>query len=209
VIGAIAKAAKKGKNSEEEEVTEGQAKHEPGFDDLARKIRERYSAAKEQANRGVQQGENASSQPPARPVKPSPASASPRRPVPSISPTKYPAGQKSPMFEVTRQPQIKKPAAYPMQPEQEGPTLRVVKGLEESKVGAPLMVEKPTLQKVEPGLQRVDALTSENAKVSGEVEIHQQHPYLAELAGQYATQDGLRKAILNYEILGPPLALRE
>ncbi len=35
------------------------------------------------------------------------------------------------------------------------------------------------------------------------------HPYLADLAEQYADPNGLRKAILSYEILGAPLALRE
>ncbi len=112
------------------------------------------------------------------------------------------------MFEVTRatgRPEVEKPVTYT----QEGPTLRVVKGLEQKNVAAHLTVEKPTLQKVEPDLQKVDALTSENAKVSSEVEIHQQHPYLAELAGQFTHADGLRKAILNYEILGPPLSLRD
>jgi hypothetical protein len=34
-------------------------------------------------------------------------------------------------------------------------------------------------------------------------------PYLAELAAQYATRDGVRKAILTYEILGPAIAMRE
>ena len=92
---------------------------------------------------------------------------------------------------------------------QEGPTLKVVDGLEWTNVGTPLTVEKPTLQKVESALQKVDAITSENAKVSGEVEIHQQHPYLAELAEQFTHADGFRKAILNYEILGPPLSLRD
>ena len=92
-------------------------------------------------------------------------------------------------------------------PEQEGPTLRVVKGLEEPNVGTPLPVDKPTLQRVEPDLHKVDAITSENAKVSSEVEIIH-HQYLLDLAEQYATQDGFRKAILNYEILGPPVSLR-
>jgi len=83
---------------------------------------------------------------------------------------------------------------------QEGPTLKVVKGLEQTNVGTHLSIEKPRMQKVESAL---------NAKASGEVEIHHQHPYLAELAKQYATRDGFRRAILNYEILGPPLALRD
>jgi hypothetical protein len=161
LFSAIAKA-RAGKKGGEKELSEGQEEQKPSFDDLAEKIRERYSAAKEQANRGVQQGENASSQPPARTPQSKPPP--PRRPEP------IPA---------------KKPVAPPMY-SQEGPTL-----------------------KVEPDLHKVDAITPENAKVSSEVEIHQQHSYLAELAEQYATQDGFRKAILNYEILGPPLALRE
>ena len=185
LLGAIAKA-RSGKKGEEKGLSEGQKKQEPGFDDLAKKIRERYSAAKEQASRAAQQEENEQFQPPAMIPQPKPP---PRRPEP------IPA---------------KKPVTYSMQstPEQEGPTLRVVKGLEQSKVGTHLTVEKPTLQKVEPGLQKVDALTSENAKVSSEVEIIH-HQYLSELAEQYSTADGFRKAILNYEILGPPLALRD
>ena len=201
LVGTIAKAAQKGKKGTQEESPEGGEKQEPGFDELAKKIRERYSAAREQVKREAQQGGNEQFMPPASAPQPKP-------------PIRYPAGPKSPMFEVTKaagQPQIKKPVAYPMQstPEQEGPKLKVVKGLEQTNVGAHLTVEKPTMQKVESALHKVDAITSENAKASGEVEIHQQHPYLAELAEQYATQDGFRKAILNYEILGPPLALRE
>jgi hypothetical protein len=185
LFSAIAKAAQKGKKGEEKELSEGQEEQKPSFDDLAKKIRERYSAAKGQVKIEAQQGGNEQFQSPARMPQPKPP---PRRPEPI--PTRRPA--------------------YQMQstPEQEGPTLRVVKGLEQSKVGTHLTVEKPTLQKVEPGLQKVDALTSENAKVSSEVEIIH-HQYLSELAEQYATQDGFRKAILNYEILGPPLSLRD
>jgi hypothetical protein len=153
--------------------------------EVADKIRERYAKAKEQAKIEAQQGINEQFMPPARTPQPKPPP--PRRPESAPD---------------------KKPVAPPIY-SQEGPTLKVVDGLEWASVGTPITVEKPTLQKVEPNLQKVDAITSENAKVSGEVEIHQQHPYLAELAGQYATQDGFRKAILNYEILGPPLALRE
>jgi predicted DNA-binding protein (UPF0251 family) len=176
LFSAIAKA-RSGKKGEEKELSEGQKKQEPGFDDLAKKIRERYTAAREQARRGVEQEEDEQFQPPAMAPQPKPA---------------------------------KKPIAPPMYvQEEEGPTLRVVKGLEQTNVGDDLEIEKPTMQKVESALHKVDALTSENAKASGEVVIHQQHPYLAELAEQYATQNGFRKAILNYEILGPPLALRE
>ena len=44
--------------------------------------------------------------------------------------------------------------------------------------------------------------------VSEATEIAQSQ-YLRELAKQYANVDDLRKAILHYEILGPPVALRE
>jgi hypothetical protein len=183
LFAAIAKA-RAGKKGEEKELSEGHEKPQPSFDDLAKKIRERYSAAKEQARRAAEQDENERLEPLAQAPQPK---SPPRRPEP------MPA---------------KQPIAPPMYA-QEGPTLKVVDGLEWANVGTPITVEKPTLQKVEPDLHKVDAITSENAKVSSEVEIHQQHPYLAELAEQYATKGGLRKAILNYEILGPPLALRE
>jgi hypothetical protein len=207
LFSAIAKAKQKGKKGAEGDLTEGKDKHEPGFDDLAKKIRERYAAAKEQARRAAQQDENGRLESPAQAPRPN-AAATPYRGMPPASPTQSTAGPKSPMFEVTRatgRPEVKKPVTYA----QEGPTLKVVDGLEWTNVGTPITVEKPTLQKVEPGLQKVDAITPENAKASGEVEIHQQHPYLAELAEQFTHADGFRKAILNYEILGPPLSLRD
>ena len=74
------------------------------------------------------------------------------------------------MFEVAKtagQPQIKKPVTYAP----EGPTLRVVKGLQNANVGDHLEIEKPSLLKVDSTLQKVEEITSENAKVSGEVEI--------------------------------------
>ena len=184
LFGAIAKAAQKGKKGTEK-AAEGQEKHELGFDDLAKKIRERYAEAQKEAGGEVQERENEQFFPPAR--SPQPETPLPRRP--ESGPPRKPA--------------------YQMQstPEQEGPKLRVVKGLEEPGVGTPLPVDKPILQKVEPDLQKLDALTSENAKVSGEVEIIHHH-YISELAEQYSTADGFRKAILNYEILGPPVALR-
>jgi hypothetical protein len=184
LFGAIAKA-RSGKKGEEKGLSEGQKKQKPGFDDLARKIRERYSAAKEQAKREAQQGGNEQFMPPAKTPQP--------KPPPPRRPESIPA----------------KKAIPPPMYSQERPTLRVVKGLEQTNVDDHLEIEKPTMQKVESASHKVDAITSKNAKVSSEVEIHQQHPYLAELAEQYATQDGFRKAILNYEILGPPLALRE
>ena len=162
VVGAIAKAAQKGKKGAEEPA-ESQEKHESGFDYLAKKIRERYSAAKEQAK-------NEQFSPPARVSQP--------KTPPSRRPEPIP---------------VKKPIAPPVYA-QEGPTLKVVNGLEWT-------------NKVEPGLQKVGAPTSENAKVSSEAEIIH-HQYLLELSKQYTTQDGFRKAILNYEILGPPVSLR-
>ena len=187
LFGAIAKAAQKGKKGTEGESAKGQEKHESGFDGLAKKIRERYAEAQKEAGRAAQERENEQFSPPVR-------SSQPKIPPPR-GPEPIP----------TRKP------AYQMRntSEQEGPTLRVVRGLEQTNVRTPLAVEKPTLQKVELYLQKVDALTPKNANVSSEVEIHHQHPYLAELAEQYATRDDLRRAILNYEILGPPLALRD
>jgi hypothetical protein len=183
LFGAIAKA-RGGKKGEEKELPKDQETHESSFDDLAQKIRDRYIAAREQAKKEAQQGGNEQFQPPA--MAPQPKQPLPRRPEP------IPA---------------KKPVAPPVYA-QEGPTLRVVKGLEQASVGDHLTVEKPTMQKVDSALQKVDAITSENAKVSADVEIIH-HQYLSELAEQYATQDGFRKAILNYEILGPPISLRE
>jgi hypothetical protein len=209
LFSAIAKA-RAGKKGVEEKPTEVKEKHQPSFDDLAKKIRERYSAAKEQARRAAQQDENGRLEPPpAQAPRPNTAER-PYRTVPPAAPMQPAAGPKPPMFEVARaagQLQIKKPVALPMQ-YQEGPTLKVVKGLQNANVGEHLEIEKPNLLKVDSALQKVEEITSENAKVSGEVEVIH-HQYLSELAEQYATQDGFRKAILNYEILGPPLALRD
>jgi hypothetical protein len=65
-------------------------------------------------------------------------------------------------------------------------------------------VEKPSAEQLTPPLAEehpAEPVTAIGAVVP--------HPYLAELAEQYADPDGLRKAILHYEILGTPLALRE
>jgi hypothetical protein len=183
VVGAISKAAQKGKKGTETESEPPEESEGTSFDDLARKIRERYAEAKEQAKIEAQQGGNEQFQPPARTPQPKPPPL--RRPEPTPA---------------------KKPIAPPMYAP-EGPTLKVVKGLQNANVGDHLEIEKPTLQKVEPDLHKVDALTSENAKVSSEVEVIH-HQYLLELAEQYATADGFRKAILNYEILGSPVSLR-
>lgn len=178
LLGAIAKAVQKGKKGTETESSQVDK-------EIADKIRERYAQAPKKAGRAVRERENEQYQPPARPSQP--RMPPPRRPEPI--PTRKPA--------------------YPMQstPDQEVSKLKVVKGLEKPNVGTPLPLDKPTLQKAEPDLQKIDALTPENAKVSGEVEIIHRH-YLSELAEQYSTADGFRKAILNYEILGPPVALR-
>lgn len=183
-VSAISKAAQKGKKGTEAEPEQLEKEgEEHSFEDLASKIRERYSAAKEQAKKEAQQGGNEQFSPPARAPQPKPPA--PRRPEP------IPA---------------KKPITPPVYAQDE-PMLRVVKGLTQTNVSTHITVEKPTMQKVEPDLHKVDALTSENAKVSGEVEIIH-HQYLSELGEQYSTSDGFRKAILNYEILGPPVSLR-
>jgi hypothetical protein len=193
VFSAISKAVQKGKKGTEEEPAHGEEKHQPGFDELAKKIRERYAEAQKEANRGDQQGKNAQFQPPARPVVSQTVPVSPR---PAMTPPQSYQAASKPMFEVTRTP--------------EGPTLKVVKELEKPLVNIPVTVERPTLQKVEPAIEKVEGITSDVPMVSTKTEIpHLEHPYLAELSAQYATRDGFRKAILNYEILGPPLAFRE
>jgi len=55
--------------------------------------------------------------------------------------------------------------------------------------------------------QPLEDLTKEQLTL--EIHADEPHPYLAELAEQFANTDGLRKAILNQEILGKPLALRD
>jgi hypothetical protein len=93
---------------------------------------------------------------------------------------------------------------------QDGPTLKVVKGLEKPAVNVQVGVEKPILEKVDSGIERVEGITSDVPMVSTAAEIpHMESPYLSELAAQYSTRDGFRKAILSYEILGPPIALRQ
>lgn len=62
-------------------------------------------------------------------------------------------------------------------------------------------VEKPSMEQLAPSLAE--------ERLTDIVHIVEPHPYLAELAEQYTDPDGLRKAILHYEILGTPLALRE
>jgi hypothetical protein len=196
VVGAISKAAQKGKKGTEAEPEEpSEVGGEPSFDDLAKKIRERYTQAKEEAmkQREVQQGAKPAHQPPARPPKPIPSP----RPTPSITRPEYPARPKPPLYEVNKTPSGTG----------EGPTLRVVKGLEKPAVNASVSIEKPILRRVESGLEKVEGITSDVPMVSTGAGPKQPH-YLTELVEQYSTTDGFRKAILNYEILGPPVGLR-
>lgn len=65
-------------------------------------------------------------------------------------------------------------------------------------------VEKPSAEQPAPPLAE-----EHPAELDAAFGATAPHPYLAELAEQYADPDGLRKAILHYEILGTPLALRE
>jgi hypothetical protein len=197
VLGAISKAVHKGKKGTEAEPEPNEGDEEHSFEDLASKIRQRYTEAKEQAEkRASEQGRETTQQPPARPVIKSEPAPVPARQAPRMPPPMYQTGPKQPMFEVTKA--------------QDGPTLKVVKGLEKPPVNVRVAVEKPILQKVEPGIEKVEGITSDVPMVSTAPEIpHLESPYLAELAAQYATRDGFRKAVLNYEIFGPPLSLRE
>jgi hypothetical protein len=62
-------------------------------------------------------------------------------------------------------------------------------------------IEKPSAE------QPVPSLVGE--RLTEMVHAAEPHPYLADIAEQYSDPDGLRKALLHYEILGTPLALRE
>jgi hypothetical protein len=192
-LSAVSKAFQKKKGAETEPRPSEEAE-EPSFDDLARKIRERYAEAKDQAEKkATGRGGETAQQPPARPAVKPPAAPRPASVV--IPPPRYQAAPK-PMFEVTKQP--------------EGPTLKVVKGLEGPAVNVPVGVEKPILQRVEPGIEKVEGITAEVPMVSTETgTIYKENPYLTELMEQYSTRDGFRKAILNYEILGPPISMRD
>ncbi len=197
VISAISKAAQKRKKGAETETEPPEESEETSFDELAKKIRQRYAEAKEQAakNREAQQGGKTPQQPPAKPVKPTTAPVTPR-PATTAPSSRYETSAKQPMYEVTKL--------------SEEATLRVVKSLEKPAVNVPVKVERPVLDKVEPAIKKIEGIHSDVPMVSTEAEIlYMEHPYLAELAAQYATRDGFRKAILNYEILGPPLSLRD
>jgi hypothetical protein len=65
-------------------------------------------------------------------------------------------------------------------------------------------IEKPSAEQLAPPLAE-----EHPAELDAAIGAMASHPYLTELAEQYTEPDGLRKAILHYEILGTPLALRE
>jgi hypothetical protein len=62
-------------------------------------------------------------------------------------------------------------------------------------------IEKPSTEQLVPSLA--------GEQPTEMVHTVEPHPYLADIAEQYSDPDGLRKALLHYEILGTPLALRE
>jgi hypothetical protein len=76
------------------------------------------------------------------------------------------------------------------------------------------MVEEPGLPQVQPEIQELPEYTSKTVKgleamrVRTPAEIDRTK-YLAELLSDYTDPEGLRRAILHYEILGRPLSLRD
>jgi len=183
LVGAIVKAVQKSKagTQQPEKPTKPREKQEPSFEELAKKIQQKYARAKEEARRAAQEREIEEAKPPIGRIEP--------KPVIQIKP--------QPQQEIAAKPAV---ATY------ESPTIRVLKNLESPE--APVTVERPVLENVEPIFEKAEGLTPEGATVSTEPEIIH-HEYLRELIGQYSTTDGFRKAILSYEILGKPVGMRE
>ena len=79
------------------------------------------------------------------------------------------------------------------------------------------MIEKPVVEELKPALKPASVVSEELPEIKEEHPVEPpiaagaeitQSKYLTELAKQYANVDDLRKAILHYEILGPPVTLR-
>jgi hypothetical protein len=164
LFGAIAKAVaagKKGQQPEPEQKARGKP-HQPDFDDLVKIVRERYTAAREQAKWGAEE--------------------------PAVMPRPTP-----------------QPYQVPAQPARvEAETVPKLPFVEVTIPAVTPKVEKPSLEQLAPSLAEEHPAESDAV-----ISTTSPHPYLTELAEQYTEPDGLRKAILHYEILGKPLALRE
>ena len=120
-------------------------------------------------------------------------------------------------------PQVAKPQVRQRPRKAVGPRLAVQKFVTEAEqavehVLEPLEVPKPKLSapipRVQAELEELPEFTSETIKrlehkYAGTAAETPQAKYLSEILLDYADPDELRRAILHYEILGKPLALRE
>ena len=134
----------------------------------------------------------------------------PRRPVGPAPPKRY-------------RPQVAKPQVQQPPRKPVGPRPAVQKFVTEAEqavepVLEPLEVPKPKLSvpipRVQAKLQELPEFTGKTIeklehKYTGAVTETAQAEYLSEILLDYADPDELRRAILHYEILGKPLALRE
>jgi len=167
VIAAIAKVAQKKGGQGEQKPQRPQRQMD--FDEIARTIRQRYTAAREAVKKEAQ--------------GPAPIPQQTAQPRPMAQPQKFPQPRPAPSIQLPLRPQPEVTApAMPQMPEEQ------------------LTKEPPAFSEEQ---HFTESFTSAIA-----AETHP-YPYLAELANQYSDPDGLRKAILNYEILNLPLALRE
>jgi hypothetical protein len=185
LFSAIAKAVagKKGEQPQMEQKAKGKPA-QPGFVDLIKMVRQKYSEAQEQIRKETEQGAQRFEPPalssvegPAQPTRPKPATVPPHQPRPQykLSVTPGPVQIYGPR-------QMEKTIKPPL--------------LEKTIPVAQEDIDKPV-----PSLKEV--------KISETIHKLGPHPYLAELLKEYAQPNGLRKAFLNYEIFGKPLALRD
>jgi hypothetical protein len=158
-----------------------------------------------------------------RPIKPQPSSApstakpgaapAPKRPV-------RPASKIQPRPQIHRprptkrtivRPRPAVPRPTPAKPDVELAPVELLKELQPK--GQQLSVPTPKLAEVKPEIEQLPDFTAKTVKklAPKDARLISQTPstkYLADILSDYADAGSLRRAILHYEVLGKPLALR-
>ncbi len=149
-----------------------------------------------------------------RPIKPQPGAApAPKRPVtpaPEIQPLPQIQRPRPPKKTVVR-PRAGVPTPTSAKPDVELAPVELLKELQPK--GQQLSVPTPKLAQVKPEFKELPDFTAKAVKklAPKDARLISQTPpakYLAGILADYADPEGLRRAILHYEILGKPLSLR-
>lgn len=192
LFSAIAKVVA-GKKGEQPQVGQKTAV-KPGFENLINIVRQKYAEAQEQIRKESEQGAKRIEPPAQTSVE---RHSQPAQPRPATAPPQPPRYQYKQSF-----------ATGPMQ--SHGP--RHMPPISSATMQRDKVIKPPLFEETIPAAQEeIDKPVPlpKEVKIAGPIHKIGPHQYMTELLKQYAEPEGLRKAFINYEIFGKPIALRD